>query len=383
MSSFSGKRKEIRFSSFENAIYTTLQEGGSIDRDTISLLAGAYYVSDLKSSAEKALRLCARKYAATYLRAYFELVPWDSQAIHQKDQFKRLYTFVADQTGSFKSVTKDTIEKILVQKPCAILIFRLILGYSPDEIELILGTKYGLRFGKDRIREIEQRGEGANKSSLRLWRSQVAPKLAEFIYNAALGQAFVKVEGIDEGLFKQRAAVLNVDPTKGWVAVAEMANRGIPFYELLYQRYIGGAVRQALDMSSAIKADILEGPLSTFLKRYLIPFYKTGPRERIEGWEQAPDFLIPDKDNPELIIEAKVAEDGGTARDKASRIERLARFAHSKGIICIAIIDGKGFRRINDVLVPILINCRGKVFSYSNLSELLTLPEIAKWIGKS
>lgn len=37
----------------------------------------------------------------------------------------------------------------------------------------------------------------------------------------------------------------------------------------------------------------------------------------------APDFVIPD-DEPAVIIESKVAEDGGTARDKAARIQALA-----------------------------------------------------------
>lgn len=60
----------------------------------------------------------------------------------------------------------------------------------------------------------------------------------------------------------------------------------------------------------------------------------------------------------------------------------MVRIAEAKGVVCIAVVDGKGFRRINDVLVPILANCKGKVFSYSNLREILTLPEIAKWRGK-
>ena len=141
--------------------------------------------------------------------------------------------------------------------------------------------------------------------------------------------------------------------------------------DLLYQRYVGGTVRQALDMGSALKADILEEPIRVLLSDKRIPFYQTRPRERIEGWEQAPDFLIPSKELAEVVIEAKVAEDGGTARDKASRIERLARIAEAKNVVCIAVIDGKGFRRINDVLVPILVNCKGRVFSYSNLRELL------------
>ena len=44
-------------------------------------------------------------------------------------------------------------------------------------------------------------------------------------------------------------------------------------------------------------------------------FRETKRAERIPGFDQAPDFIIPDEWTPVALIEAKLTEDDGTARD--------------------------------------------------------------------
>lgn len=39
---------------------------------------------------------------------------------------------------------------------------------------------------------------------------------------------------------------------------------------------------------------------------------------------QAPDFVIPSEFNAQVVTEAKLTEDDGTARDKVTRLQRLA-----------------------------------------------------------
>lgn len=78
-----------------------------------------------------------------------------------------------------------------------------------------------------------------------------------------------------------------------------------------------------------------------------------------------------------MALEAKLAEDGGTARDKAARIERFCIEARKKGVSPIAVIDGKGFYRLNDVTAPILKNTRGETFTLKTLERILGLPQIA------
>lgn len=156
-----------------------------------------------------------------------------------------------------------------------------------------------------------------------------------------------------------------------------MAATGVDYWVLLYQRYVGGFFRQAMDTSSSTKADILEGALERLFVNSRIAYYRTRAREKLPRWEQAPDFLLPDRDQPRVVIEAKLAEDGGTARDKAARIERLCREAFGKGVLPLAVIDGKGFYRINDVTAPILRNTRGETYTLRTLDRILEIPQIA------
>ena len=54
-----------------------------------------------------------------------------------------------------------------------------------------------------------------------------------------------------------------------------------------------------------------------------IGFRKTKRAERVTGFDQAPDFIVPDEFNPQIVIEAKITEDDGTARDKVTRVQHL------------------------------------------------------------
>ena len=138
-----------------------------------------------------------------------------------------------------------------------------------------------------------------------------------------------------------------------------------------------------MDASSSIKGDILELAVVDILRDNGIPFYRTRAREKLPGWEQAPDFLLPNRELATIAIEAKLAEDGGTARDKASRIERFCIEARKKGVFPIAIIDGKGFYRINDVTAPIIRNTRGETYTLKTLERILAVPRLAKMQRKA
>jgi hypothetical protein len=54
-----------------------------------------------------------------------------------------------------------------------------------------------------------------------------------------------------------------------------------------------------------------------------ISYRKTKRAERIPGFDQTPDFIIPSEFNPQILIEAKITEDDGTARDKVTRVQHL------------------------------------------------------------
>jgi hypothetical protein len=86
--------------------------------------------------------------------------------------------------------------------------------------------------------------------------------------------------------------------------------------------------------------------------------------------------VIPD-DSPAAVIESKVAEDGGTARDKASRIQALAIAGRQAGLVVCAVIDGKGWRERPSALLDVVIATEGRTYTLTTLTQVLAVGEIA------
>lgn len=62
-----------------------------------------------------------------------------------------------------------------------------------------------------------------------------------------------------------------------------------------------------------------------------VSFRETKRAEGVPGPDQAPDFIVPDEFTPLAIIEAKLAEDDGTACDKVARRQRLRTLRDDQG----------------------------------------------------
>ena len=93
------------------------------------------------------------------------------------------------------------------------------------------------------------------------------------------------------------------------------------------------------------------------------------------GLSPGPDFALP-QDQPTVIIESKVAEDGGTARDKASRIINMARAAEERSLLACAVIDGRGWSERPSALVDVVIATDGRTYSLATPTHLLDIPDI-------
>jgi hypothetical protein len=113
------------------------------------------------------------------------------------------------------------------------------------------------------------------------------------------------------------------------------------------------------------------GPVRTTRRR--------SPPDLRSLYSPPPDFVVfDDADNLRALLECKGANDGGTARDKALRFERLRdESVRLGGIPLIAILGGLGWTRVNDTLGPVVRDCDGRVFSVSNLEEMMTVAPFA------
>ena len=98
----------------------------------------------------------------------------------------------------------------------------------------------------------------------------------------------------------------------------------------------------------------------------------------MQGFEQAPDFIIPNEFNPQVVIEAKLAEDDGTARDKVTRVQHLHTLSmrgrtaeQGPAWEVVACIAGRGFKQRKQDMSKLIEATRGKVFTLQTLSHLV------------
>jgi hypothetical protein len=123
--------------------------------------------------------------------------------------------------------------------------------------------------------------------------------------------------------------------------------------------------------------DVLENAIEEELHRNGIGFRKTKRAERIQGFDQTPDFIIPDEFNPKVVIEAKVTEDDGTVRDKVTRVQHLAALRTEGAALdqpkfeVVACIAGRGFGVRREDMKKLILATRGKVFTLQNMRQLI------------
>jgi hypothetical protein len=167
------------------------------------------------------------------------------------------------------------------------------------------------------------------------------------------------------------------DTRRGLDSLQNTTGMGVPYAMLLYERFLGRPFAGHRDSVSELVGDSLESAVEDVLGGAGISYRKTKRAERIEGFDQAPDFIIPSEFNPQVIIEAKLTEDDGTARDKVTRIQHLgelslaARPADNPRFEVVACIAGRGFGVRREDMKKMLLATRGKVFTLKTLDQLV------------
>lgn len=169
------------------------------------------------------------------------------------------------------------------------------------------------------------------------------------------------------------------------MSLRQMATLGSPYAVLLYERFLGRPFAGHRDSVSEIVGDSPESAVEDILVARGISFRKTKRAERVEGFDQAPDFVVPSEFNPQVVIEAKVTEDDGTARDKVTRIQHIAEIsatAESAGrqrFEVVACISGRGFGERREDMKKMLRATRGKVFTPRTLGQLVAHSRLSEF----
>jgi hypothetical protein len=171
------------------------------------------------------------------------------------------------------------------------------------------------------------------------------------------------------------------DTREGIRSLQPVADLGVPYAVLLYERFLGRPFATHRDSVSELVGEVVEVAIKNVLTAARISFRETKRAERIVGFDQAPDFIIPDEFNPIAVIEAKLTEDDGTARDKVARVQRLRTLRDEAGsqYDVIACIAGRGFKVRREDMRRLLQATEGRVFTLSTMNLLIEHTRIREY----
>jgi hypothetical protein len=312
-----------------------------------------------------------------------ELAP-DFAYIHWRERFGLAAVQVAYEqayacTEGFTNVTPDDLLHCLHYYPATTRIFRLILAFTPSELAAAT-TVVAAELGVDPVPEnqIEIMEDGRQGKA----RSETI--LSETIARGVAGNLFPSPPFPD-----QRSKQDRPDLANGWESIRQYARDGVPLTVYLHQRYYGGAFAQVSNSTSRKRGNVLEDEVVRILTKAHVPFLRTGHADQGEIINRfnltvhpAPDFVIYDSQGSlRGMLECKAINNGGTARDKASRFGILRGEADRLGGPPVfAVLGGLGWARTRDALGPVIRDCDGRVFTLTNLPAMLTvdpLPSIA------
>jgi len=307
------------------------------------------------------------------LAPQFQAVPWGRTLVERPD-FRAVYASATRLTNGFRNVSSADLQQAMEDDPRTMMVFRLILGYTTAELSAALKL-LDVRVPRATLDKIE-RNEGALTPARRAAIAAIAAAVTGVIQR----ELFALDEGLPEGDFRSRLDKL--DTQEGWSSVRRAASGGVDYGDLLYERYVDGpwlAVRAAYSEKTG---RLIEDAVADLLTENRIAFDQAPDGLVASGLlPSKPDFVLPSVDDPKVTIEAKGANDGGTARDKAARIANVAAAADAAGLVPTAVIDGIGWVDRRDALVQTLQATHGLTFSLSNLETLITVPEIVALYG--
>ena len=283
-------------------------------------------------------------------------------------------------TSGFSVLDPVKIYPVTVSKPISIIVLRTMLGFTPPEWGYVTTQKTGVTVPQGFIRSLDRKIRMA--PDVELSANGVTKKRVEAMVQTACQ---LLSAGAPEVNMDQLHRLNKADTKNGISSIKNLSRIGAPYAMLLYERFIGRPFAGHRDSVSDIIGDSLESAIEEVLANAGVSFRKTKRAERIEGFDQTPDFIIPSEFNPQIVIEAKITEDDGTARDKVTRIQHLGelslagRSLNNPKYEVIACIGGRGFGVRREDMKKMILATRGKVFTAKTLEYLVEHTEIKRY----
>ncbi|MBI5550420.1 MAG: hypothetical protein HY911_02860 [Desulfobacterales bacterium] len=326
----------------------------------------------------------------TFVDAIFSSLASDFLVMPKGDGFLEYTTFAAGYedlkriTDGFQDFEFRKVLSAALESPAILIVLRSMIGLTPPEWAYLASSRKGIEIPQGAARALDRDirrnpTQPLNPGSTTLLRIQALVETACGLIH----------EGCPTVAADKLHRFCKADSIEGVTSVKQMAHLGAPYAMLLYERFLGRPFAGHRDSVSELVGDGLESAIEEVLTQAGITFRKTRRAERIAGFDQAPDFIIPDEFAPRVIIEAKLTEDDGTARDKATRIIRLCQMAEERirsgrqTYEVIACLAGRGFGVRREDMRQMIFHTKGKIFTPKTLDRLVDCSALSDFRTRS
>lgn len=294
--------------------------------------------------------------------------------------FEAGYEALKKATSGFDTLAPEALLTCILDVPISFLVLRTMLGFTPPELAYTTTVRTKVEVDQGFARTLDRRvrlepTKPLKPSPLMMGRLQAMVRTANELLLA----------GVPAGTSDKVVHRLGkIDTERGKDSLKASSQLGIPYAALLYERFLGRPFAGHRDSVSELVGDALESAIERQLDRWGVSNHKTKRAEKVPGFVQSPDFIIPSWANPRVIIEAKVTEDDGTARDKVTRIINLVNLSRDpsynpRGYQVVAALAGRGFAVRRQDMRNLLIATGGKVFTLATVQHIVAHTEIKQF----
>ncbi|MGC8491644.1 MAG: hypothetical protein ACP5SH_07890 [Syntrophobacteraceae bacterium] len=299
------------------------------------------------------------------------------------DIFESGYETVKKALSGFSIVSAEAVYEAALSVPVSLIVLRSMLGFTPSEWAYITKQRTGADVTQGFARTLDRKIRMAPATPLKA-RGETATRLKAMI-EAACQLLAEGAPAVNEAKIHR---LDKADTKLGLESLQNVAAMGAPYAMLLYERFLGRPFSSHRDSISELVGDGLESAIEEVLLKSGVSYRKTKRAARIEGFDQAPDFTVPSEFNPQVVIEAKLTEDDGTARDKVTRIQHLhaisvmGRPIDQPRFEVIACIGGRGFGVRREDMRKMLLATKGKVFTLKTLDRMVECSRLKEFRTK-
>ena len=294
--------------------------------------------------------------------------------------FEHGYETLKRTTSGFRNLTPETAMEAVYQAPIVLIVLRTMLGFTPPEWAEVTTRQSDVTVTQNAARTLDRAVRLLPSRQLKATGGPTDGRLRALVATACE----LLTEGASDGPAELIHRLDKADTKSGLESLQPLTELGVPYPVLLYERLLGRPFAAHRDSVSELIGDVMETAIEAVLVRAGISFRKTKRAEKVSGFDQAPDFIVPDEFNPQVVIEAKIAEDDGTARDKVTRIQHLYSLSR-QGLTptepprfdVVACIGGRGFKVRREDMKKLLLSTRGRVFTLQNLDQLVDSTRLA------